>query len=310
MVNRRHLIFAVLLIGLIGLTVSIATRDVPVHECDRLAADPVDYERVAPPVSRFKFLPKQAIVACREAAAAYPNTPRFRFQLGRTLLGLGGVDEARAALQDAANSGYAAANMFLGRIYETGSFGERDVAKALEYIQLAAEQGNQDAQIRMGLAYRDGKGREADLQQALHWFKLAADQGNPRANYLLAAVYMTESQASTNPALVIENARLAAEHTSVAAEAGMTDAQFSLAFHYLGGVGVERSPAKGLELLKAAANNGHTLAAIMLGNRYMRGEDVPQDREHAIHWFCKAGISGRMAFEKTYGEAPNCDGGP
>ncbi len=226
--NRRHpWILALFLVALFDPTAAIPAENVRVHQCDRLAADPVDYEREAPPVDDLRFLPKHAMDACREAVAAYPDAPRLRFQLGRALLALGQVDEARAALQDAAGKGYAAANLYLGRMFESGSYGERNVERAFEYYRLAAEQGHQDAQIGVGLMYRKGVGVEADTWQAFNWFKESADQGNPHAHFFLGTMYTGGEHTPPGRRPIAEPAR-AVRHFEVAAEAGIPGGQFAL----------------------------------------------------------------------------------
>lgn len=291
--------FFILLLLLSGPTASLAAENTPEHLCDRIAADPIDYVRVAPPVDDLKFLPKQAVVACREAVAAYPDEPRFRFQLGRALLALGNLDKAREALQGAADRGYAVANLYLGRTFESMSYGEPDAEKAFEYYQSAAEQGHQDAQIGLGLLYLNGTGVEAAPQRAFYWFQKAADQGNPHAHFFLGRMYATGKHG-------VYDLKLAAEHARVAANAGVPAGQFALGHAYLLGVGVEKDPARGRALMEAAAEQGFTVAAITLGNLYMRGEEVPRDQEQAIRWFCKAGAAGRTFFQETYNEPLAC----
>lgn len=307
MANRHPLVLAALLIGLSGPTASIAAEDVPVHQCDRLAADPFDYERAAPPVGDVRFLPKRALIACREAVAAYPDAPRFRFQLGRALLALGNADAAREALQDAADKGYAVANLYLGRTYESGSYGERDMVKANEHYRAAAEQGHQDAQIALGLKYRNGIGVEADTWRAFNWFKKAADQGNPHAHAMLGMMYHSGEHnppgEHSGPDL-----SLAVKHFEIAAQAGVPTGQFALGLSYLSGVGVEKDTAKGLELMEAAAEQGFMIAAWQLGDMYMRGEDLPLDRERAIYWYCTTGSRGENLFAEIHGESLDCDG--
>ena len=58
----------------------------PVQECDRLAADDNNPDSVAPSVDYDKVDDARAIPACEEAVRAYPNEPRFGFQLGRAYL--------------------------------------------------------------------------------------------------------------------------------------------------------------------------------------------------------------------------------
>ncbi len=296
-----------MLVALCGPTASIATEDVPAHQCDRLAADPVDYERVAPSVDDLRFWPKQAMVACREAVAMSPDVPRLRFQLGRALLALGNVDEARAALQDAADAGYAAADLYLGRMFESGSYGERNVEKAFEHYRLAAEHGHQDAQIGIGLMYRNGVGVEADTWQAFNWFKKAADQGNPHAHFFVGTMYSGGEHTPPGERPVADHT-MAVRHFEIAAEAGIPGGQFALGLMYLTGLSVEKNTKKGLKLMESAAEQGFVVASLELGKRYLRGEDLPQDRQRAIHWYCKAGAAGRNIFQNTYGESLDCAG--
>ena len=309
MVDRHPLVLAALLIGLSGPTASIAAENVPVHQCDRLAAHPADYERAAPPVEDSEFLPKQAAVACRDAVAAYPDAPRFRFQLGRALLALEKIDEAKEVLQGAADGRYAVASLYLARFYVSRSHGERDVAKAFEYVQLAAEQGHQDSQVWLGLIYRDGTGVETNLWQAFNWFKKAADQGNPEAHAMLGVMYQSGEHNPPGEHLGAD-LELAVKHFEIAAEAGDPLGQFALGLKHLDGFLVEKDTARGLELMEAAAEQGLVVAAWTLGDRYMRGEGLPLDRERAIYWFCRTGAVGTNAFRKTYNEELNCDGQP
>lgn len=277
----------------------VVAATAPVHQCDQLAADPVDYQRAAPPVDDFRFLPKQAVVECRKAVTAYPEEPRFRFQLGRALLALGKADEARELLRGSADKGYAVANLYLGRLFEAGSYAERDPQKALEHYLSAATQGHQDAQVKVGLMYRNGGDIETDHRRAFDWFKDAADQGNPHAHFFLGSMYVAGDHARPNVVL-------AARHFAVAASAGIPAAQFALGSAYLHGVGVDEDPARALDLLQAAAEQGFLAAAIELGNLYMRGGVVQQDRPTAIDWFCKAGSAGRAFFLGTYEEQIAC----
>lgn len=283
----------------------IAAANAPMHRCDRLAADPVDYERIAPPVEDTAFLPQQALAACREAVAAYPDEPRFRFQLARALLALRQADEAREALKTAGDKGYAVANLYLGRLSESRANGEHDLAKAFEYYRLAAEQGHQGAQIGLGLMYRNGAGVETDSWQAFNWFQKAADQGNPHAHFYLGTMYSSGEQVppGERPAPDFERA---AKHFRVAAEAGLPSGQFALGYLYLDGFGVEKDPARGLALLEAAANQGFVVAALELGKLYMNGERLPRDQRQAVHWFCKAGAAGNRFLSELHDKPVTC----
>jgi hypothetical protein len=61
-------------------------------------------------------------------------------------------------------------------------------------------------------------------------------------------------------------------------------AQYQLAMLYLFGKGVEQDTARGIEWLKAAAQNGSYLAANELGQIYLSGKGVEIDETEAIKW--------------------------
>lgn len=307
MIRIRYLRVVLCLPVLCVASIAVAAESAPEHACDRMAADPADYERIAPPVADVRFLSNQAARACREALAAYPDDPRFQFQMGRALLALGKVEQAREALQKAAAQGYAAANLFLGRMFESASYGRRDLVEAIKYYRAAAEQGHQDAQIALGLMYRSGIGVDADTLQAFQWFRKAADQGNPHAHFFLGAMYSRGEHMPPGERAAADY-YAAIKHFEIAAEAGIPGGQFALGLMYLTGYPVEKDTAKGLELMEAAAEQGFVVAAWQLGDMYMRGEDLPLDRERAIYWYCTTGKRGEQLLAEIHGESVDCEG--
>ncbi len=56
-----------------------------IHDCDRLAANPPDPDRVTTGVERKDVDIAASIMACQEAVAAAPDEARFSYQLGRVL---------------------------------------------------------------------------------------------------------------------------------------------------------------------------------------------------------------------------------
>jgi hypothetical protein len=64
----------------------VLTGKPPVHDCDRIAGSPTDPQRVTEGVVIGDLDGKAGVRACRAALAKYPNTPRFEFQLARSLL--------------------------------------------------------------------------------------------------------------------------------------------------------------------------------------------------------------------------------
>lgn len=78
-----------------------------------------------------------------------------------------------------------------------------------------------------------------------------------------------------------------------AAEKGDNDARASLGMMYMVGKGVEKDPAKGLDMLTKAAEAGYERAQFLLG--LTLGSDVtgqPPDREKAKYWLEKSAAQG------------------
>jgi len=77
-----------------------------------------------------------------------------------------------------ADKGNAAAQLFLGLMYNKGEGVAQDDETAAAWYRKSAEQGNTDAQFNLGMMYRNGHGVPRDLKQAYQWFSLSASSGN------------------------------------------------------------------------------------------------------------------------------------
>ena len=77
------------------------------------------------------------------------------------------------------------------------------------------------------------------------------------------------------------------------AKEGDPDAQFELARLYLrGSEGVRKNAARSMELMKAAADQGHAEAMGGVGYFYASGTAVPKDDAVALTWFRKGAEAG------------------
>jgi hypothetical protein len=165
-----------------------------ITRCDELAGHPLDPARVVRGVAFPDMRPTDAIAACNAALKKEPANQRLRFELGRALERGGSYAEAVAAYRRAADSGYAAAQMSLGTMYQDGLGITRDDAQAVTWFRNAAERNYALAEDALGTAYRDGRGIEKDPWQASVWFKKAADQG-----YLPARTKLADLNARVKP---------------------------------------------------------------------------------------------------------------
>ena len=95
-----------------------------VTECDRLAANPEDQDRLAPPVAKADVDLPRAIAACEAAVAADPADVRARYQLGRVLTYDGQTARGSREVKAAADAGYRQAQFVYGLEIDRG---RRDV---------------------------------------------------------------------------------------------------------------------------------------------------------------------------------------
>ena len=144
-----------MIIGLALLAGSFAAADGHITECDIQAAHPSDPDHVGEGRSSSQVVTHRAIPACRAAIEAFPDNPRFHYQLGRAIVY------------------WADAN-------------EGDDSEGLKHIRIAADLGYTQALFVLGLMHiRDG-----DLCAAEPVTKQAADQGlkSARISYVNYAV--------------------------------------------------------------------------------------------------------------------------
>ena len=92
--------------------------------------------------------------------------------------------------------GNAAAQFFLGLIYDNGQGVPHDYAEAARWYRRAAEQDHADAQNNLGFMYDRGRGVWRDYVQAHLWYNLAAARSNDtaRRNRDIIAEKMTPAQ--------------------------------------------------------------------------------------------------------------------
>jgi hypothetical protein len=109
--------------------------------------------------------------ACRAAAEAAPDEPRFRYPLARALYRADEREEAAALIRATAEKGYPAAQNDLGFRYENGSGIAKDNAEALRQYRQAAQGGYAPAFSNVGRFYWAGIAVVANRAKARQWFE-------------------------------------------------------------------------------------------------------------------------------------------
>ncbi|HLI66673.1 MAG TPA: peptidoglycan-binding protein [Caulobacteraceae bacterium] len=105
------------------------------------------------------------------------------------------------ALRRAANLGYAPAEFYLAKLYESGGAGiKKDPVQARAWTERAAEAGDPKAMHNLALDYFEGQGGPKDSSLAASWFRKAADLGLVDSQYNLARLYEEGFGVPRNPA--------------------------------------------------------------------------------------------------------------
>ncbi len=87
-----------------------------------------------------------------------------------------------------AERGSAAAQSYLGLMFETGRGVPQNYAEAAMWYRRAAEQGDSPAQYSLGLLYDRGQGVPRDIVEAAKWLNLATAAAPPQAREARARI--------------------------------------------------------------------------------------------------------------------------
>ena len=159
------------------------------HQCDRLAADPGDADRLGDPVltETLKSQVSTAISACRRAASEYPKTPRFAHQLGRALYVNDEKAEALTWYSKAAEVDYTAATYNLAVAYDLGDGVGKNQEFANEMYRKAAGRGSSSAMWNLAINLDTGAGGDTDPAGAAQFLLKAFLAEHPKAHKTLSS---------------------------------------------------------------------------------------------------------------------------
>ena len=119
-----------------------------ITECDRLAANPPDPDRVVEGVPRSGVDVEAAISACKSALASDASNARFAYQLGRVYFYGGDTANALKYIEQAAAQGYRQAEFVMGALADNRREGvPADVCAVEDYWYRSASQGHVHARV-------------------------------------------------------------------------------------------------------------------------------------------------------------------
>ncbi|MCZ8542661.1 caspase family protein [Mesorhizobium qingshengii] len=249
-----------------------------VDPCDQAAGEPLDLQGVVP-----GLLPNEigasAVDVCETAVKAYPDVPRFRYELGRALLASGKVAEARTAIEDAAKKGHVRAVFELGYIASSGIGMAVDPKKANEFYSVASDKGDPYGMTAWGRALFNGLGIQRDTGKGLDLLLKAAAMGHTYAMNDLAAIF-TEGRngVPADPARAVAFLKAGVERQDMYS-------MNLLGRNYITGRGVEKDPKAAMALFQKAIDLGQPYAPGSLGRMYRDGVGVQQNLDEAQRLF-------------------------
>lgn len=221
-----------------------------------------------------------------ESDAAFERAQKFIY--------IGKYADALPILINAATSGHAESQHYLGCMFNNGAGVITDYTKAAEWYQMAADQDFAESQTKLARLYEKGQGVVQSYEKAVELNTKAALQGNPLAQCNLGALYGLGLGVTQNYATAIEWQQKAAAQ-------GHKGALYNLGCMYEKGEGVPASDTKAIEYYQRAADQGFAPAQFNMGLMCYHGKGLPVDYGKALEWFEKAAKQGHDGAQFSIG---------
>ncbi len=230
-----------------------AIDNVPVSQCDLLAANPRDPDRKTSGVAFEDVDTVNALNSCVEAHTAHPDVARFTYMLGRVQDVMGNLDQAISLYEDAASLDYRYAAFILG----------------VSYYEMAEA----------------GKDIKRSLGLAVGWFEKAASLDVEYANYYLALILSQSDQNHQNYAEAVQLIQPLVQKSDAYG-------QNLFGILHQAGKGVEQSDIEAAHWYELSAKSGLDYGQHNFGLMLFNGTGVERDYDEAFAWLNKAAIQG------------------
>lgn len=200
----------------------------------------------------------------------------MEYRAGKTLRGLPHEKDILKAIElyeKGFDAGDAQCARELSEIFDTGDGVQADSGKAHEWMLKAAEKGDAVAMVLAGRNFLHGEGIDKDAVKAVSWFRKAAGAGSVHGQSILGDCFKygwgvaQDCQQAVKwyeKAIAPDKAKFP-DDTECDVEPSY-DAMYELSELLLNGEDVDKDEARGVELLKNAAEKGHAKAQFMYGS--------------------------------------------
>jgi uncharacterized protein len=252
-------------------------------QCDQLADQPLDAQRVGDGVAFKKIQVDQAVPVCEQAAERQPARPRYQYLYGRVLNAAQRYSEAAAQYTAADQAGYGFASFGLAQLYRDAFGVARSWEEAARLYDRAGNAGIADAFAKGGMLF--ARETPPDYREARSWVEHAVQGGSADGYADLGGLYETGFG-------VNQDAAMALSLFNDAAKRGSAEGMYRVGVAYYDGLGVPKDLATACQWFIRAATYEHPYAEEQAGLCYYNGDGVQQNHETAFRWFTLAGQAG------------------
>ena len=209
------------------------------------------------------------------------DDPSAQIEHAKEFYFAGDYASAAKGFEPLAGNGDAEALYYLGLIYKSDSFPQRDINKAASYLLSAADQNHHSAMWQLGQMYENGEGVQRDVLVATDWYRKSEQSSPPSESGIQFFKTKNGTLVNQSPAQAIGNLKRAAE-------SGDVESLYQLGKVYDLGVLTQRDESEAFKWYLKAATNGHEYSAFMVGYFYCRGIGVAADQTKANEWLGKS----------------------
>jgi TPR repeat protein len=252
-------------------------------QCDQLADQPRDAQRVGEGVAFKKIQVDQALSVCEQAAERQPARPRYQYLYGRVLNAAQRYPEAAAQFTAADQAGYGFASFGLAELYRDAAGVAGNWEEAARLYHRAGNAGIADAFAKGGMLF--ARETPPDYGEAKSWFEHAVQGGSADGYADLGGLYETGFG-------VNKDAAMALSLFNEAAKRGSAEGMYRVGVAYYDGLGVPKDLATACQWFVRAGSYAHPYAQEEGGLCYYNGDGVPPNHETAFNWFVDAGQAG------------------
>jgi len=253
--------------------------------CDVEAGDALDLDGVGLFRLPNELNVPQALAACEAAVAAYPETPRFRYQLGRAKQAAGRFEEAYADFAAASDAGHVRALNALGYLHFTTRI-DRDLvaielneAKARDLLEQGVAAGDPFAIHTLGQRLLRFGENEAEKERGFDLLNRSAELGHTYSMNELGFYFLTPNSDQYLPERGMRYLEASAARNDI------------YGYHNLGLVALQGLDGNAPDYQRAysyferAALGGHPFAPSAIGRMIVNGQRGGASDAEAVRWY-------------------------